>query len=109
MGAHWGHILAYVGVCPWRMLACGGVDGMQCSGVEWNGVGGMQCSGVEWNGVDGMECSGVECPRTSFLFSDNPTISIFRKWLFLFFLRGAFENGLKKMSCHKKKKMKHRF
>ena len=26
------------------------IDGMQCSGVQWNGVDGMQCSGVEWNG-----------------------------------------------------------
>ena len=39
-----------------------GVDGMHCSGVEWNGVDGMHCSGVEWNGVDGsMECIAVEC------------------------------------------------
>ena len=48
---------------PHYALARGPVDGMQCSGVEWNGVDGMQCSGVEWNGVDGMQCSGVECPR----------------------------------------------
>ena len=26
------------------------IDGMHCSGVQWNGVDGMQCSGVEWNG-----------------------------------------------------------
>ena len=40
-----------------------GVDGMQCSGVQWNGVDGMQCSGVEWNGVDEVHCSGVEWSR----------------------------------------------
>ena len=32
------------------MESMDGVDGMHCSGVQWNGVDGMQCSGVEWNG-----------------------------------------------------------
>ena len=76
---------------------------MQWSAMEW--IDGMQCSGVEWNGVDG--CSGwmIRTPNVheqfDLGFSALPTTSIFRKWLICFFLRGAFENGLEKKACHK--------
>ena len=42
----------------WILVEWDGVDGsMECSAVECNEwIDGMQCSGVEWNEVDG--CSG---------------------------------------------------
>ena len=85
-------------------VECNGVDGMQCSGVEWNGVDGMQCSGVEWNGIDGMKCIGVECPRKKkdlLFFGQFDNFHFSKVAHFVFCLRGAFENGLKKKACHK--------
>ena len=49
-GLEWNHGVEWSGVDFSGVRWSRWIDGMQCSGVQWNGVDGMQCSGVEWNG-----------------------------------------------------------
>ena len=92
-------------------MQCSRVD--RCNAMQWSAmesIDGMQCSGVEWNGVDG--CSGwtirmddpdPTCSRTIWFWVFRPSrqFPFFESGSFFFFLRGAFENGLKKKACHK--------
>ena len=86
---------------------------MEWSAVEWNGMESMECSAVEWNGMESMECSAVEWnvreKNVCLVFRTIRQFPFFESGSFVFFLRGAFENGLKKKACHKISILKNAF
>ena len=60
----------------------------------------LSSKGAQMYAPDGWSGPQMSTNNLIWGFSANPTISIFRKWLIFFFLRGAFENGLKNKACH---------
>ena len=68
------------------------MESMECSAVECNGMESMEWSAVEWNVRDKIDLV---------FFGQSDNFHFSKVAIFVFFLPGAFENGLKKRRATK--------